>query len=323
MILRFDDWMQRCLYDPQKGYYARRVQTVGAQGDFTTTPELSLSLARAITDWIQREWQHHGAKLPIIEIGAGSGQLSAQVRQTLGWRGRIGLQHAIVEVSDGLRIQQRKLMGNKVRWFEHIADALQHYEGRALIYSNELVDAFPVRVFRREEAGWSELSLQINQGDVTELWQDSKELPESTVLQQSYPVGQRVEVHESYATYLSLLAKSWSLGSLLTIDYGDEVDGLYYRRPQGSIRGYFMQQRMEGAQVYQNMGRQDLTADVNFSDLVGWSHKCGITTHKLISQAEFLNTFMSANDLVDTQLNSSFGAGEAFRVLLQRKNIIV
>ena len=46
--LRFDQWMPRALYDPQKGYYSRRIETVGGRGDFTTAPMISDHLAHAI-----------------------------------------------------------------------------------------------------------------------------------------------------------------------------------------------------------------------------------------------------------------------------------
>ena len=58
--------------------------------------------------------------------------------------------------------------------------------------------------------------------------------------------------------------------------------------------------------AYQNPGKQDLTFDVYFPDLIEWGEKIGLETESLITQAEFLVT----NDLE--------GAGVAFKVLHQK-----
>jgi len=58
--------------------------------------------------------------------------------------------------------------------------------------------------------------------------------------------------------------------------------------------------------AYQNPGKQDLTFDVHFPDLIKWGKKIGLETGSLITQAEFLGT---------DDLN---GAGGAFKVLHQK-----
>ncbi len=314
MKLRFDDWMNRCLYDPKRGYYSRNVKTVGKGGDFTTTPELINSLGHAIAGWIQEEWRHHGEKLPVIELGAGSGVLTKQVRESLSWKHKIGLTQAIVEVSTNLRAQQEQLLGKKVQWFPSAQEAISDLGGHALIYSNEFVDAFPVRIFKKEGGGWLELFLIIQDGETHETWEEATSLPFSSIFTQDWEEGQRVEVHASYHNYLEKAIPSLKKGSLLTIDYGDLAADLYERKKRGSIRSYFIQERYEDAQIYQNMGRQDLTADVNFSDLMNWGKTFGLETAFIRTQSEFLENVDVSSRLVD-----QFGAGSAFKVLLQRK----
>ena len=77
-----------------------------------------------------------------------------------------------------------------------------------------------------------------------------------------------------------------------------------------------MHQCLTGPAVYQNPGRQDITCDVNYSDLIQWGEELGMKTLSLRSQAEFLQPFCDGSD-ADTFLQSSAGAGGAFQVLLQ------
>ncbi len=42
-----EKFMERALYDPEHGYYSRRITGVGRHGDFTTAPMLSGAPAKA------------------------------------------------------------------------------------------------------------------------------------------------------------------------------------------------------------------------------------------------------------------------------------
>ena len=101
---------------------------------------------------------------------------------------------------------------------------------------------------------------------------------------------------------------------MLTIDYGAAAPELYHRRPRGSVRAYFMQQRLEGPAVYENPGRQDLTADVNFSDLQRWAQPW-VETVRQANQEDFLSPHA---DPADARALHPDGAGGAFLVLDQR-----
>jgi len=52
----------------------------------------------------------------------------------------------------------------------------------------------------------------------------------------------------------------WTAEAMLTIDYGSPEAGSAYHRHQ----------RIEGRDIYSRIGRHDLTADVNFADLMSW-----------------------------------------------------
>ncbi|MBK1834195.1 SAM-dependent methyltransferase [Roseibacillus ishigakijimensis] len=308
-MIRFDHFMTAALYHPERGYYARRIKTVGRDGDFTTTPQLSDSLARAIAGAFSRS----GCRA-LIEVGPGTGQLARAVHQSLPlWR-RLRTPFHLVEVSAPLREHQQETFP-RARGHSSLVQALAHCEGPAFIYSNELVDAFPVRIFRKEVSGWSELHLAGQPPTLREHFLPQNDLPPSTQLSDSIPTGYRVEVHDSYQRWLAEALPHWQGGQWLTIDYALPEP----RPPQGTLRGYFLHNRLQGGDLYQNAGHLDLTADVSFPDLEKWGSRLGLRTLTRQSQRDFLAPFLQAT-AADRYLSDPAGAGSAFQVLLQEKS---
>ena len=303
----FEEFMARALHDPVHGYYARRITAVGRRGDFTTAPMLSETPARAIAKWAARALRETRCR-DLIEIGPGEGTLAAVVLKNLPlglrWRTRLHL----VETSRPLAARQRDLLGHRATWHLTMGQALAACGGNAVIYSNELVDAFPVRRFQKTALGWQELAVRIDAlQHAHESLLPPAELPDSSAFLDSHPPGQWVEVHESYHRDLTAWMPGWHSGRLLTIDYGSEIQDLYHRRPRGTVRGYLHQQRLEGPAIYANPGRQDLTADVNFTDLRNWSQPW-VSGQRLETFGEFLGTSSALRE-----------AGDAFLVLDQQR----
>lgn len=323
----FDRWMREALYHPEFGYYTANIRGIGRGGDFTTWPLLHDSLARAVAAWAvahrpARRWH-------LIEVGAGNGAFAEGVLRAIGWWNRP--QYHIVDVSPVLRAQQQARLKGKAVWHDSLPEALAACGGEALIFSNELVDAFPCRIFQRQGAAWKELALRIDGGRVEEVWiggqrgnrtpQPDGPLPEagglgSVVFDYAWPDGQRVEVQESFAGWLQGWMPGWKSGRMLTMDYGGFCPALYERRPQGSLRAYQHHQRIEGREAYKGFGVRDLTVDVNFSDVIRWTEAGGARTSRCVSLGEFLGSIPGQDDVLRA-LRMPGGAGEAFQVLDQ------
>jgi SAM-dependent MidA family methyltransferase len=314
--VRFDEFMARALHDPEHGYYARRISGIGPRGDFTTAPMLSAATARAVARWAALALRDSGCR-DLIEMGPGDGTLAAAVLSHLPWRLRWRVRLHLVETSAPLRERQRALLGRRARWHATPADALAACAGRAVLFANELVDAFPVRRFQNTPEGWRELALDFDQpGQVRELLLPPGPLPPSASFQQAHAVGQWIEVHDSYRQWLAEWLPVWRAGRLLMIDYGSTADRLYHRRPHGSLRAYLLHQRLEGPAVYAHPGRQDLTADVNFTDLLDWSRPW-TTAATLRPFREFIAATADPKAPADQALLAEHGAGDAFLVLEQ------
>ncbi len=225
----------------------------------------------------------------------------------------------IVESSPRLREFQHLLLGSQAKIYATMEKALKHCGGKAFIFSNELVDAFPARVFEYTEEGWREVGLTVKDGAVREELRPVRQQPLfSHMLEYDSQPGQRLEIHDSYARWFTGWLPLWNMGVMTVIDYGDEMERLYYRRPQGSLRGYKSHQVLTGEELYRHPGLTDLTCDVNFTDLLELSRNCLGDTVTLMTQRDYLLPY-AENTPQDAFLTDEHGAGGHFHVLIQER----
>ncbi len=331
----FEAYMAAALYHPTHGYYTKHIATVGGhRGDFATSATLSEWLGKAIAAWIKAEVELRGSALKdshgrihVIEIGPGSGILARSVAKGAGWWFRRSLRFHFVEVSPVLRQEQRTL-DPSAAWHDSVAEALQSCGGRAIIYSNELFDAFPVVLLRWNlpMGIWEEVYVMLSpERGVREEFVPLEEsrpgflVPES--FRREWPDGQRVEIHAAWEPWLADWQSGLKCASMLSIDYGARGESLYQRRPGGTLRAFFKHQRNTGSSIYKLFGRQDMTADVDFHCLQELGESFGWETVASETQASFLERL--APGAVAAGRESAFiaqpgGAGEAFLVLSQR-----
>lgn len=331
--LSFESFMRAALYNPDHGYYSRHIQNIGADGDFSTSATLHPLLGRAVGRWAvtRKARVRDGVRWHLVEVGGGTGLLAEALLESLGWLQRGGLQYHMVEVSPVLRrIQADRLERFGVSHHDSMTEALRACDGRALIFSNELVDAFPCRRICWDGRGWREIMVDINSdGSLSEVF-SPKALPSDLFDccalrdRDSWEPGQRVEIHPSYREWFLEWRPHWHSGALLLIDYGDLYPKLYFRRPEGTLRAYHRHDTYSGVDIYRRIGRQDLTADVNFSDLIRWGEQAGLRIENYQTQREFLlQTFprFAANPSTLSEeaafIMDEEGMGTAFKVLCQ------
>jgi SAM-dependent MidA family methyltransferase len=321
--LRFDRFMELALFHPVHGYYTRRIRGIGQSGDFSTSTTLSPALGKAVLRWLAAEAKYLALDpLVIIEPGVGTGALAKVIlSQMRPWRRvryfgvDLRLESAILDES--VRRQRR------FHLFDSIAAALQEAHGKAIIISNEFVDAFPCRRLVRLENGWADIYLRYDNDQWRQELSPAQILFPCSGLDNGFPMGQTIEVNERFRDWLATLSTELTAGAMLTIDYGGQPGEIYRRRPNGTLRGYFRQQRIEGNEIFRRAGFQDLTADVNFTDLQVWGEACDFKTVNYLTQREFV-THWYPRALKEPEGATAFtldraGAGTAFKVLHQRK----
>lgn len=317
--LSIDAFMELALYHPQDGYYSASIQNIGIRGDFSTTATLSPILAKALVDkWVQA-CKTAGKKLPFLEIGAGNASLAMAIMEELGFWKRLSVHYHIVESSPNLRDLQYLALGNRATIHSGMAGALKSCRGEAFIFSNELVDAFPARIFEQTAAGWMEVGLAVKNGAIVEELRAITQPPRSSILEYSSTrIGQRIEVHDSYARWFANWLPSWKSGVMTTIDYGDDFQPLYARNPHGTLRAYFHHQMQTGMDVYANPGKMDVTCDVNFSALKDLCSQCIGDKIDFLTQRDYLLPY-TTDSLQDRFLTTETGAGNEFKVLVQTR----
>ena len=153
--LRFPRFMEIALYQPGMGYYTGGLQKFGDKGDFITAPEVSplfgQCLAKQIAQVLQG-FENAGAKnSTLLEFGAGSGILAADILLALAELDTLPAKYLILELSAELQQrQQQKIkecapqLYERVEWLTSIPDNLDN----VVVIANEVLDAMPVECFR-------------------------------------------------------------------------------------------------------------------------------------------------------------------------------
>src|ERR1700688_2837553 len=96
----FARFMELALYAPSLGYYVAGAAKFGTDGDFVTAPEISplfgMTLARQVAQVMERSAGN------VLELGAGSGAMAADVLGELQEMDRLPARYVILETSPQL-----------------------------------------------------------------------------------------------------------------------------------------------------------------------------------------------------------------------------
>lgn len=346
--ITFARFMEMALYYPGLGYYTGKDVKIGPAGDFYTSPDVHPAFGQMLARQFFEMWEHleRPARWFLVEYGAGKGRLAQHILNFLQERypeAFAGLTYYLVEISPHfLELQKEELKkfsspSTRVIPVKTWAELPEKLTG--CLFSNELVDSFPVHRVRQTREGLKEIYVNYRKNSFME-----EEGPLSSPLLASYfsdedvalAPGQEAEVNLAAREWLKQAAGRLRKGFLLTIDYGGTARELYSPfKHQGTLRCFFKHQLI--ASPYQNIGRQDITASVNFSALMRWGREFGLQNLGLLTQARFLLKLgildlaagAAADYLFDAErlkmtlaikkLIMPEGMGEAFRVLIQSK----
>jgi SAM-dependent MidA family methyltransferase len=301
----FARFMELALYQPGLGYYERGLKQTGRQGDFYT----SVSVGSLYGELLGFDFARRLASLPgrasIIEAGAHDGQLAhdtlAYLRQHQPETFR-RIEYVIVEPSRARAEQQFQTLAplsSMVRWARGWSEI---GEFRGICFSNELLDAMPVHVFRWDIRlrDWIEQGVG-SRGAAFEwlpLPQARASIPARKLLAR-LPAGLQEVLPQDFTVEVSPAAVSWWLeaahaleeGWLLTADYGFlQEEFLLPQRSGGTLRAY-SRHRVSG-HVLDAPGEQDLTAHVNFTLLMAAAESAGLLTEELTPQGIYLKTIL-------------------------------
>ncbi len=325
--IRFDEFMQSALYDPDHGYYCRNFsEKVGKTGDFFTSVSVGSLLGNLIAfqawDWSRgQNPENTSSAFRLLECGAHDGSLAADVLEAAQKHTEPSgewpwLQYWILETSPAREELQRetlisRLGGNSlntVNWVRSWEDAhkvFEHHQipGLDLIFCNELLDAFPIRRFKWNSTIqlWEEQCVIWNETTSSLDWGITpgsafKTLPAPTHAQwlenknpNAIPDGFIAEWSDEAEQWWRSAAGSLAPGGRLwTLDYGHETDRFWEpARANGTLRGYRNHQYVES--VLMNPGEQDLTAAVHFTAIRETGEDLGLITETMSYETQAKN----------------------------------
>ena len=163
--ISFAEYMHHALYAPALGYYVAGAKKFGADGDFITAPEVSPIFGRILARQCAEVLGDLGGG-SILEYGAGSGKLAADILTTLQERDALPERYAILEVSADLQERQAEFLhaelpqlASRIVWLDR--PPTNH---RGVIVANEVMDALPVERFRKTEDGVEQLRVTLRDG---------------------------------------------------------------------------------------------------------------------------------------------------------------
>lgn len=288
----FERYMATALYAPGLGYYSAGAHKLGAGGDFTTAPEISslfgACLARQCADVFERLG---GGS--ILEIGAGTGALAADILMRLDTLGRLPERYLILDVSADLKERQRRTLEERV----------PHLAGRAawtqspptapfdgVILANEVLDALPVARFRWDRDRCEELGVSIEKDRL--VW---SRRPASGALTLACRSVRQADWADGYVSEFCPRLPAWTLevtrglrrGLALWIDYGLPRRQYYLpERRDGTLLCHFRQRAHDDP--FLHPGLQDITAWVDFTLLAEASVPAGFELAGFCTQAHLL-----------------------------------
>ncbi|MES9856161.1 MAG: SAM-dependent methyltransferase [Sedimenticola sp.] len=340
--LPFDRYMELALYAPGLGYYTAGSRKFGKGGDFVTAPEISPLFAQCLARQCAPLLKALGGA-DILEFGAGSGALVADLLIALEPLDALPERYLILELSPDLRMRQRETLTrrapgllSRVEWLDNLpSDGF-----RGVVLANEVLDAMPVQRFR------------VAVGEVSEevvRWEDERFVtrwaaPASPELSDAVaPLMESLSL-DDYESEINLRAVSWlqalgeivSAGAVLLIDYGYPRAEYYHpQRDRGTLMCYYRHHTHPDPLLLP--GLQDITAHVDFTAMAEAAQQAGFSVVGYATQTYFLmgcglDQLLAASDPNDLPSHMALvqGAkrltlpsemGERFKVLGLTRNL--
>jgi len=290
----FERFMELALYAPGLGYYSAGAHKLGAGGDFTTAPEISRLFGACVARQCAEVLSALG-KGSILEVGAGSGRLAADVLSRLETLGRLPERYWILDVSADLRERQRghlsrsvPHLASRVRWLDE--PPAEPFEG--VILANEVLDALPVARFRWYHDRVEELGVAYEDGEFVLRPRPASPAVTEACRRLSKAGGAWEDGYESefcprLAAFTHSVTRNLRAGAALWLDYGLPRSQYYLpQRREGTLLCHF--RHRAHADPFLHPGLQDMTAWVDYTSLAEASRSAGFALVGFTTQSYFL-----------------------------------
>lgn len=290
--ISFATYMAEALYAPGIGYYSGGARKFGPGGDFITAPELTPLFGQALAAQVQ---QIMALSAPhIIEAGAGTGLLAADLLLELEHRGALPESYAILEVSGELRERQFDTLARKA---PHLASRVSWLDGMperfsGALVANEVLDVMPVHLIAWRPDGIFERGVaRAEAGGFA--WADKPAA--GRVAEAAAALEIPLPEEGEYVSELNLAGRAWiaewaarlESGALLLVDYGYPRAEYYLSsRSTGTLLCYFRHHAHGDPFLWP--GLNDITAFVDFTAVAEAGFEAGLDVLGYADQANLL-----------------------------------
>jgi len=261
----FARYMELALYAPGLGYYSAGARKLGGQGDFTTAPETSALFSRCVARSCEAVLTRLGGG-DVLEVGAGSGVMAADLLRELEARGSLPENYFILERSADLRERQRMYLtqrlphlGARIRWL----DRAPAQAWRGVLVANEVLDALPVTLFGWRPDAVTEYGVVWDRDRFAWAARPAAPVPAGRIAAWAaacrWDADYRSEFTPSLAAWLEVLTENLAAGAALFIDYGYPRHEYYHAdRRRGTLLCHYRHRAHPDPLVLP--GLQDITA---------------------------------------------------------------
>ncbi|GAA7759370.1 MAG: SAM-dependent methyltransferase [Burkholderiaceae bacterium] len=294
----FDRFMSLALYAPRLGYYsggaAKFGRDVNDGSDFITAPELTPFFARTLARQFAPLVRMN---LPrVMEFGAGTGRLAADLLLALETEDALPDTYQIVELSGELRARQQATLdqraphlAGRVTWLDALPD---RFEG--VVVGNEVLDAMPVRLYARTGGHWHERGVvcaKDGRAGAEAFAFEDRPLENDAIpaVLLGIPGDHDIvtETHAEAEGFTRAVGALLARGAAFFIDYGFPASEYYHpHRTGGTLMCHYRHHAHPDPFLYP--GLQDITAHVNFSGIAQAAVEAGLQVSGYASQARFL-----------------------------------
>jgi SAM-dependent MidA family methyltransferase len=303
--LAFARYMELALYAPGLGYYAAGATKFGIAGDFTTAPELSDLFGRTLARQVKQVLEESGGE--VLEVGAGSGKLAADLLLELERLGALPERYLILELSGELKARQRDTIATRaphllerVSWLDQLPDGFS-----GVVLGNEVLDAMPVHILIRRDGLLVERGVAVDENGFA--W--SERPCESGALfdaaaKLALPDGYLIEINLAAPAFVASLAERLRRGAILLIDYGfGRIEYFHPQRDHGTLMCHYRHHAHDDPFLWP--GLQDITAHVDFTAIAEAGTAHGLDLLGYTTQANFLINCGITDILSETSPNDT------------------
>jgi NADH dehydrogenase [ubiquinone] 1 alpha subcomplex assembly factor 7 len=281
-FISLEEFMQVSLHDKDFGYY-RSSKPIGLQGDFITSPEISQLYGEMVGLWLsQIIVTNNIVKCNLIELGPGNGTLMTDIVRVI---------RKVLKNQPSIKIH---FLENNIHFIkklrEQFNNATFHSDIETIpdefsIYiANEFFDALPITQLKKTKDKLTNLVIKkdCNGKLQQEFMEDKNVIQNKDLLDVELKDGDIYEYSKQLNNIIQIIADRLKQfgGFIYFADYG--YTKLNYKSTLSSMKNNKVTNFLD------NIGKQDLTAHVNFQNINKILNDYGFDNSKIVKQSKFL-----------------------------------